>query len=88
MSFGRPSSEATGCSFPRVRDRGDRAGIAVPPLFDYLRRLRKEQPEVLVGIPSVLRISGARRASLEERSSEIPADVALGLVDFFDVNCI
>ena len=60
-----------------------------PPLFDYLRRLRKEQPEVLVGIPHPY-FEYLTRGELPPKNapSEIPADVALGLVDFFDVNCI
>lgn len=60
-----------------------------PPLFDYLRRLRKEQPGVLVGIPHPY-FGYLARGELPDGGapSEIPADVALGLVDFFDVNCI
>jgi TolB protein len=60
-----------------------------PPLFDYLRRLRKEQPDVLVGIPHPY-FGYLARGELPDAGapSEIPADVALGLVDFFDVNCI
>jgi hypothetical protein len=60
-----------------------------PPLFDYLRRLRKEQPGVLVGVPHPY-FEYLARGELPPRNapSEIPADVALGLVDFFDVNCI
>jgi len=60
-----------------------------PPLFDYLRRLRKEQPDVLVGIPHPY-FGYLARGELPEAGapSEIPADVALGFVDFFDVNCI
>ena len=60
-----------------------------PPLFDYLRRLRKEQPEVLVGIPHPY-FEYLARGELPPKNapSEIPVDVALGLVDFLDVNCI
>jgi len=60
-----------------------------PPLFDYLRRLRKEQPGVLVGIPHPY-FEYLARGELPPTNapSEIPADIALGLVDFFDINCI
>jgi TolB protein len=60
-----------------------------PPLFDYLRRLRKEQPDVLVGIPHPY-FGYLARGELPDTGapSEIPADAVLGLVDFFDVNCI
>jgi TolB protein len=60
-----------------------------PPLFDYLRRLRKEQPDVLIGIPHpYFGYLAEGKLPDTEAPSEIPADVALGLVDFFDVNCI
>lgn len=60
-----------------------------PPLFDYLRRLRNEQPGVLVGIPHPYFEYLARGEPPPKNApSEIPVDVALGLVDFFDVNCI
>lgn len=60
-----------------------------PPLFDYLRRLRREQPGALVGIPHPYFPYLARGEPPPANApSEIPADVALGLVDFFDVNCI
>ena len=60
-----------------------------PPLFDYLRRLRKEQPGVLVGIPHpYFEYLAKGELPPQNAPSEIPADVALGLVDFFDVNCI
>ena len=61
-----------------------------PPLFEYIRRLRAEQGEqVVVGMPHPyfgylaegLPFSG-------DSPSEIPLDAALGLVDFFDINCI
>ncbi|MGH9334584.1 MAG: CehA/McbA family metallohydrolase, partial [Vicinamibacteria bacterium] len=60
-----------------------------PPLFEYLRRLRKDEPRALVGIPHPY-FAYLAKGELPGGGapSEIPADVALGLVDFFDVNCI
>jgi hypothetical protein len=60
-----------------------------PPLFEYLRRLRSEDPGVLVGIPHPY-FGDLARGELPGRGapSEIPVNVALGLVDYFDVNCI
>ena len=70
--------------------RGTGAEAPFPPLFEYIRRLRAEQGEqVVVGMPHPyfgylaegLPFSG-------DSPSEIPLDAALGLVDFFDINCI
>jgi hypothetical protein len=60
-----------------------------PPLYEYLRRLEREEPDALIGIPHPYFPYLARREMPPSSSpSEIPADVVLGLVDFFDVNCI
>jgi hypothetical protein len=59
-----------------------------PPLFEYLRRLRAEDAGVLVGIPHPYFGDLARGELPRGAPSEIPVNVALGLVDYFDVNCI
>ena len=76
--------------FPLVSGvRGTAYAAPFPPLFDYLRRLKREQPQALAGIPHPY-FGYLARGELPARGapSEIPVDVALGLVDFFDVNCI
>ena len=61
-----------------------------PPLFEYIRRLRAEQgDQVVVGMPHPYfgyLAAGERFAG--NSPSEIPLDAALGVVDFFDINCI
>jgi Tol biopolymer transport system component len=59
-----------------------------PPLFEYLKRLRAEDPGVLVGVPHPYFGDLARGEMPRGAPSEIPVNVALGLVDYFDVNCI
>jgi len=76
--------------FPLVSAvRGTAYRAPFPPLFEYLRRLKKEQPHVLAGVPHPY-FGYLARGELPERGApaEIPVDVALGLVDYFDVNCI
>ena len=70
--------------------RGTAREAPFPPLFEYIRRLRAEQgDQVVAGMPHPyfgylaqgIRFAGAS-------PSEIPLDAALGVADFFDINCI
>ena len=91
MSFGHRSVlGGDGLFYPLEASIGATARESpFPPLYEYLRRLEREEPGALVGIPHPYFPYLARREMPPPSSpSEIPADVALGLVDFFDVNCI
>ena len=70
--------------------RGTAREAPFPPLFEYIRRLRAEQGErVVVGMPHPYFGYLAEGVAFEGDSpSEIPLDAALGVVDFFDINCI
>ncbi len=61
-----------------------------PPLFAYIRRIRQEQgDQIVVGMPHPYFGYLAEGQSFEGDSpSEIPVDAALGVADFFDINCI
>ncbi|MFQ5741755.1 MAG: CehA/McbA family metallohydrolase [Acidobacteriota bacterium] len=91
MPFGhRTFLNLQGVFFPLVSGlRGTVYEAPFPPLFEYLRRIRGDQPSVLAGIPHPY-FGYLARGELPRRGapSEIPVNVALGLVDFFDVNCI
>ena len=60
-----------------------------PPLYEYIRQFREGQANILVGIPHPY-FGDLARGEIPDRGmpAEIPVDVALGLVDYFDVNCI
>ncbi len=70
--------------------RGTAREAPFPPLFEYIRRLRAEQGEqVVVGMPHPYwgyLAEGERFGG--DSPSEIPLDAALGVADFFDINCI
>jgi hypothetical protein len=70
--------------------RGTAREAPFPPLFEYIRRLRAEQgDQVVVGMPHPYFAYLAEGVPFTGGSpSEIPLDAALGVVDFFDVNCI
>ncbi len=70
--------------------RGTAREAPFPPLFEYIRRLRAEQgDQVVVGMPHPYFAYLAEGAPFTGASpSEIPLDAALGVVDFFDINCI
>ena len=70
--------------------RGTARRAPFPPLFEYIRRLRAEQGEqVVVGMPHPYFGYLAEGVRFEGDSpSEIPLDAALGVADFFDINCI
>ena len=70
--------------------RGTAREAPFPPLFDYIRRLRAEQGEqVVVGMPHPYFAYLAEGVRFDGASpSEIPLDAALGVADFFDINCI
>ena len=70
--------------------RGTAREAPFPPLFEYIRRLRAAQGEqVVVGMPHPYFAYLAEGARFEGASpSEIPLDAALGVADFFDINCI
>ena len=61
-----------------------------PPLFEYIRRLRAEQgDQVVAGMPHPYFGYLAQGIRFDGASpSEIPLDAALGVADFFDINCI
>ncbi len=61
-----------------------------PPLFEYVRRIRAEQGDhLVVGMPHPYFGYLAEGEPFAGASpSEIPVDAALGVADFFDVNCI
>ena len=70
--------------------RGTAREAPFPPLFEYIRRLRAEQgDQVVVGMPHPYFAYLAEGARFDGASpSEIPLDAALGVADFFDINCI
>ena len=70
--------------------RGTAREAPFPPLYEYIRRLRAEQGEqVVVGMPHPYFAYLAEAVPFTGASpSEIPLDAALGVVDFFDINCI
>ena len=70
--------------------RGTAREAPFPPLFDYIRRLRAEQGnQVVVGMPHPYFAYLAQGIRFDGASpSEIPLDAALGVADFFDINCI
>ncbi len=77
--------------FPLATGVGGTAREApFPPLFEYIRRLRAEQgEEILVGMPHpYFGYLAAGEAFSGDSPSEIPLDAALGVADFFDINCI
>lgn len=61
-----------------------------PPLFEYIRRIRAEQGDhLVVGMPHpYFGYLAAGEPFTGASPSEIPVDAALGVVDFFDLNCI
>ena len=70
--------------------RGTAREAPFPPLFEYIRRLRAEQgDQVVVGMPHPYFAYLAEGVRFDGASpSEIPLDAALGVADFFDINCI
>lgn len=70
--------------------RGTAREAPFPPLFEYIRRLRAEQgDQVVVGMPHPYFAYLAEGVPFDGVSpSEIPLDAALGVADFFDINCI
>ena len=70
--------------------RGTAREAPFPPLFEYIRRLRAEQgDQVVVGMPHPYFAYLAQGVPFDGASpSEIPLDAALGVADFFDINCI
>ena len=70
--------------------RGTARAAPFPPLFDYVRRLRAEQGEdIVVGMPHpYFGYLAAGERFTGASPSEIPLDAALGIADFFDLNCI
>ena len=70
--------------------RGTAREAPFPPLFEYIRRLRAEQgDQVVVGMPHPYFAYLAEGVPFTGGSpSEIPLDAALGVADFFDINCI
>lgn len=70
--------------------RGTAREAPFPPLFEYIRRLRAEQgDQVVVGMPHPYFAYLAQGIRFDGASpSEIPLDAALGVADFFDINCI
>ncbi|MDE2659182.1 MAG: CehA/McbA family metallohydrolase [Acidobacteriota bacterium] len=70
--------------------RGTAREAPFPPLFEYIRRLRAEQgDQVVAGMPHPYFGYLARGIRFDGASpSEIPLDAALGVADFFDINCI
>ena len=70
--------------------RGTAREAPFPPLFEYIRRLRAEQgDQVVVGMPHPYFAYLAEGIRFDGASpSEIPLDAALGVADFFDINCI
>ncbi len=70
--------------------RGTAREAPFPPLFEYIRRLRAEQgDQVVVGMPHPYFRYLAEGVPFNGASpSEIPLDAALGVADFFDINCI
>lgn len=70
--------------------RGTAREAPFPPLFEYIRRLRAEQgDQVVVGMPHPYFGYLAEGVPFDGASpSEIPLDAALGVADFFDINCI
>ena len=70
--------------------RGTAREAPFPPLYEYIRRLRSEQgDQVVVGMPHPYFAYLAEGVPFSGTSpSEIPLDAALGVVDFFDINCI
>ena len=70
--------------------RGTAREAPFPPLFEYIRRLRAEQgDQVVAGMPHPYFAYLAEGVRFDGASpSEIPLDAALGVADFFDINCI
>ncbi|MDE3262169.1 MAG: CehA/McbA family metallohydrolase [Acidobacteriota bacterium] len=70
--------------------RGTAREAPFPPLFEYIRRLRAEQgDQVVAGMPHPYFAYLAEGIRFDGASpSEIPLDAALGVADFFDINCI
>lgn len=70
--------------------RGTAREAPFPPLFEYIRRFRAEQGEhLVVGMPHPYWGYLAAGEPFSGASpSEIPLDAALGVADFFDLNCI
>ena len=70
--------------------RGTAREAPFPPLFEYIRRLRAEQgDQVVAGMPHPYFGYLAQGIRFDGASpSEIPLDAALGVADFFDINCI
>lgn len=70
--------------------RGTAREAPFPPLFEYIRRIRAEQgDQVVVGMPHPYFAYLAEGVRFDGASpSEIPLDAALGVADFFDINCI
>ena len=70
--------------------RGTAREAPFPPLYEYIRRLKAEQgDQVVVGMPHPYFAYLAEGVPFTGVSpSEIPLDAALGVVDFFDINCI
>ncbi len=70
--------------------RGTAREAPFPPLYEYIRRLKAEQgDQVVVGMPHPYFAYLAEGVPFTGASpSEIPLDAALGVVDFFDINCI
>ena len=70
--------------------RGTAREAPFPPLFEYIRRLRGEQgDQVVAGMPHPYFAYLAEGERFDGASpSEIPLDAALGVADFFDINCI
>ena len=70
--------------------RGTAREAPFPPLFEYIRRLRAEQgDQVVAGMPHPYFAYLAEGVPFDGASpSEIPLDAALGVADFFDINCI